>query len=96
MVNDLIRLDDQTNYENTQQKFEWTRTTLVIILSLFIGKSDSNLKANYFRDLFIGDMHYNFRRLSLSFSYSIFKDLFFFFKKFVSEKILNKLFKISL
>ena len=58
MVNDLIRLDDQTNYENTQQKFEWTRTTLVIILSLFIGKSDSILKANYFRDLFIGNMHY--------------------------------------
>ena len=41
MVNDLIRLDDEANFENIQQKFEWTRTSLVISLSLLIGIPDS-------------------------------------------------------
>ena len=41
MVNDLIRLDDEANFENIQQKFEWTRTSLVITLSLLIGIPDS-------------------------------------------------------
>ena len=42
MVNDLIRLDDEANFENIQQKFEWTRTSLVISFSLLIGTPDSN------------------------------------------------------
>ena len=37
MVNDFIRLDDEANFESIQQKFEWTRTSLVISLSLLIG-----------------------------------------------------------
>ena len=56
MVNDLIRLDDQTDFENTQQKFEWTRISLVIFLSIFIGRSDSNLKTTNFTDFNIGYM----------------------------------------
>ena len=42
MVNDLIRLDDEANFETIQQKFEWTRTSVVISFSLLIGISDSN------------------------------------------------------
>ena len=42
MVNELIRLDDEANFESIQQKFEWTRTSLVISLSLLIRILDSN------------------------------------------------------
>ena len=44
MVNDLIRLDDEANFENIQQKFEWTRTSLVVSFSLLIGTLDSNFE----------------------------------------------------
>lgn len=48
MVNDLIRLDDETNFENIQQKFEWTRTSLVISFSLVIGTPDSTIECRPF------------------------------------------------
>ena len=82
MVNDLIRLDDQTNYENTQQKFEWTRTSLVIILSLFIGKSDSNLKLKSLQILFSKILPFLKKSIRLEL-YSL-NGL-----KFVSERIAN-------
>ena len=44
MVNDLIRLDDEANFENIQQKFEWTRTSLVVSFSLLIGTPDSKFE----------------------------------------------------